>query len=137
MSLLSKFRDRAVRCDGRQHVNAAFLQVSVEESLEANYTCTRCLRIFQDPVACVPCGHVYCRACVTDASAGKAGPRCPECAVGSLVSTVVPLGHLDRLCTKFEFKLGSLRDLQALCEHSHESAQVAAEGSPQATGMPR
>jgi RING-type zinc-finger len=110
-------------------------QVNVEESLESNYTCMRCLHIFRDPVACVPCGHVFCRACITDAAAGKVGARCPECAISSLVSTTVPLGHLDRLCSKFEFKLGALRDLQALCEHPQECRKPgAADGGPVVSG---
>lgn len=89
------------------------LQARVEESLESNYTCLMCLKVFTDPVACVPCGHTYCRSCVE--AAGVEGRRwCQECG-GAAVEGTVALANLDKLAGKHAFKLAALRDLEALC----------------------
>jgi RING-type zinc-finger len=98
------------------------MQVRAEESLESNYTCLACLRPFNDPVVCVPCGHTYCRSCIQQTGATAAvGPDvqaqphwCQECG-GAPVRQLVPVANLESLASKFEFKLGALRDLQRLC----------------------
>lgn len=84
------------------------LQVHVERSLESNYTCLRCLSIFTDPVVCVPCGHCCCRQCVTNM-------ECPECN-GGQVQDVISANNLDRLASKFEFKLTALLHIQRMVE---------------------
>lgn len=94
------------------------MQVQAEESLECNYTCLRCLCIFDDPVTCVPCGHCYCRGCWSapdaDAAVGHSGQECHECK--RHIDHVIPAGNLDRLASKFEFKLRALQDVQRMCE---------------------
>lgn len=72
----------------------------------------RCLCVFDDPVACVPCGHCYCRGCWKDPGGAKQG--CHEC--HQHIERVVPATNLDRLASKFEFKLRALQDVQRMCE---------------------
>jgi RING-type zinc-finger len=92
------------------------VQAHVEESLDSHYTCLMCLKPFTDPVACVPCGHAYCRACLAGTTSGGAGSMgwCQECG-GSTVQQVMPVPNLESLASKYEFKLQALRDLQTLC----------------------
>jgi hypothetical protein len=87
----------------------------VEESLESNYTCLMCLKVFSDPVACVPCGHTFCRGCLAGTGSGTGQRWCQECG-GCAVKQWVPVANLDKLASKFEFKLAALRDLQSLCK---------------------
>jgi hypothetical protein len=90
--------------------NRPWMQVHVERSLESNYTCLRCLSIFTDPVVCVPCGHCCCRACVHD-------ELCPECGAGSnKIQAVIPACNMDKLASKFEFKLNALLHIQRMVE---------------------
>eukprot|EP00892_Ulva_mutabilis_P011976 jgi/Ulvmu1/9150/UM005_0248.1 len=98
--------------------------VQAEASLECNYTCLRCVAVFEDPVACVPCGHCYCRACWQQqaVAGGAGGPRCQEC--HQRVERVIPAGNLDRLASKFEFKLRALTAIQRMCEGT-----IVAEGT--------
>ena len=97
----------------RSHMLLGRLQAHVEESLESNYTCLTCLNVFTDPVACVPCGHTYCRACLE--RVGTEGQRwCQECG-GADVQCTVALASLDKLAGKHAFKLAALRDLKTLC----------------------
>lgn len=99
-----------------QSKTGVLLQVQAEESLECNYTCLRCVRVFDDPVACVPCGHCYCRGCWQHQATegGGSRPTCQEC--NQRVDHVIPAGNLDRLASKFEFKLQALKDMQRMCE---------------------
>lgn len=91
------------------------LQVHVEESLESNYTCLMCMNIFSDPVACAPCGHTFCRACIANTGTCRSKWWCQECG-GAPVKDVVPVAQLDKIASKFEFKMGALHDLQSLCK---------------------
>jgi hypothetical protein len=47
----------------------------VEKSLASNYTCLVCMRVYLNPVACIPCGHTYCKMCLVGVLKG----RCKEC----------------------------------------------------------
>lgn len=39
--------------------------IHAEDSLSSNYTCLSCLRVFDQPVTCVPCGHTFCQTCLS------------------------------------------------------------------------
>jgi hypothetical protein len=87
--------------------------VHAEESRKSDYTCLMCLKAFKDPVACVPCGHVFCRCCVE--STGSCGQSwCQECG-GAPVREIVPLAQMDKLASKRGFVLSALADLQRRC----------------------
>ena len=93
------------------------MQAHVEESLESNYTCLMCLKVFDDPVACVPCGHCFCRKCFESgcsSSDDNSVGWCQECG-GIEVQQLISLGNLSHLANKFAFKLGALQDLRAMC----------------------
>jgi hypothetical protein len=91
--------------------------VRVEESLESHYTCLMCLKAIKDPVACVPCGHVYCRCCLE--STGTCGQSwCQECGGASVLQTI-PIAEMEKLSSKHELVLSALRDLQLLCKAEH------------------
>ncbi|KAG5483659.1 hypothetical protein CUR178_08326 [Leishmania enriettii] len=51
----------AYRCG----VSAAAHRIEVTESAtESACCCCRCLELYCQPVACVPCGHIYCASCL-------------------------------------------------------------------------
>ncbi|KAG5484913.1 hypothetical protein LSCM4_07686 [Leishmania orientalis] len=51
----------AYRCG----VSAAAHRIEVAESAtESACCCSRCLELYCQPVACVPCGHIYCASCL-------------------------------------------------------------------------
>uniref|UniRef100_A0A3B5MKD9 RING-type domain-containing protein n=1 Tax=Xiphophorus couchianus TaxID=32473 RepID=A0A3B5MKD9_9TELE len=43
---------------------------------EDQFQCSICLDIFTDPVS-TPCGHTFCKACLTRHWAGKRECQCP------------------------------------------------------------
>ncbi|VDI20144.1 Hypothetical predicted protein, partial [Mytilus galloprovincialis] len=40
--------------------------------------CAICLEHLEQPVCCIPCGHLYCNQCISDWRNGH-NSRCPEC----------------------------------------------------------
>ncbi|KAG5484524.1 hypothetical protein LSCM1_07900 [Leishmania martiniquensis] len=49
----------------RCSVNAAAQRIELAESAtESTCSCTLCLRLYCQPLACVPCGHIYCAQCL-------------------------------------------------------------------------
>eukprot|EP00877_Chromochloris_zofingiensis_P000285 jgi/Chrzof1/10257/Cz04g34150.t1 len=123
-----------------------------EESLASNYTCLACLSIFKDPVTCIPCGHNYCRSCLI-----AAGGKCQECGQGSsssdgavdttaysrsissssgssqAVVRYVPAHDLDRLCSKFEYKLSALQSMHRVFQRRSLSRVTSRVGSSMAS----
>jgi hypothetical protein len=78
-----------------------------EEALESTFSCMRCMFLFDSPVTCSPCGHVFCRGCV-----GEDGGVCHEC--GEEIVTRVDNDLMDNVCSKYEYKLGMLRNLASI-----------------------
>lgn len=92
----------------------------VEESLASNYTCLICMRVFDSPVAVVPCGHNYCKACFI-----SSGGSCRECSSSSInknrnptalaqAAGFVPAPALEHLCAKYDYRMLTLKSLQSL-----------------------
>uniref|UniRef100_UPI0037E8C57C E3 ubiquitin-protein ligase TRIM21 n=1 Tax=Semicossyphus pulcher TaxID=241346 RepID=UPI0037E8C57C len=50
------------------------------EALALELTCPICLELFSDPVS-LPCGHIYCLACLQTMGEGIDQHSCPECQV--------------------------------------------------------
>lgn len=48
------------------------------EALALELTCPICLKLFSDPVS-LPCGHIYCLACLQTMGEGLDQHSCPEC----------------------------------------------------------
>merc|ERR1712002_489027 len=48
------------------------------EGLALELTCPICLELFSEPVS-LPCGHIYCFACVQTMGEGLDQHSCPEC----------------------------------------------------------
>jgi hypothetical protein len=107
----------------RKLVNATTQLLHLEQSLGSNYTCLLCMGVYSSPVAVVPCGHTYCKACLL------AEKGCRECGSGAASASGegeadgedkenqvqwVEVPVLDRLCAKHEVKLGALTALQGL-----------------------
>ncbi|KAM3877937.1 zinc finger protein RFP-like [Diretmus argenteus] len=51
---------------------------SLPEPLGLELTCPICLQLFSEPVS-LPCGHIYCLACLRTMGAGTDQHCCPEC----------------------------------------------------------
>ncbi|XP_034022930.1 E3 ubiquitin-protein ligase TRIM21 [Thalassophryne amazonica] len=52
--------------------------MEAESSLALELTCPVCLLLFSEP-ACLPCGHIYCFACLQTMGEGLDQHCCPEC----------------------------------------------------------
>ncbi|KAK2898022.1 nuclear factor 7, ovary-like [Channa argus] len=81
-------------------------------------TCSVCLTIFTDPVT-LPCGHAFCRQCITDVLNTEA--QCPQC------HTAVPA---EGKCLPTSHILKSLAEKAKEAEkiqkkHGHDNAEVA------------
>lgn len=53
-------------------------QMDHPEALASELTCPICLQLFSEPVS-LPCGHVYCFACLQTMGEGLDQHSCPEC----------------------------------------------------------
>lgn len=93
----------------REVENVAKKLIHVEESLASNYTCLVCMKVFDHPVAVVPCGHNYCRSCFVSTLAST----CSECSSVETASCI-PAPGLEQLCAKYEYRLLTLKGLQGL-----------------------
>lgn len=56
----------------------ATMSASDSEELVLEVTCPICLQLFSEPV-CLPCGHIYCFACLQTMGEGLDQHSCPEC----------------------------------------------------------
>ncbi|KAK7197777.1 Zinc finger, C3HC4 type (RING finger) containing protein [Novymonas esmeraldas] len=126
----------------RSVVAAAAQRIEVAESAtESACCCPMCLRLYRQPVACVPCGHVYCAGCLlrhprnVAVSRAASPPAAATAAVAvevsrwlreratpsasifcpecasACVSTVVELPMLAELTAKYDYKKRSLEVL--------------------------
>lgn len=48
--------------------------VFASDSMETNISCGHCLTVIDDPIVCIPCGHMYCKSCTEGYQ-----PNCQEC----------------------------------------------------------
>jgi len=51
---------------------------SVEDTVEAQFTCPTCLDLFINPVV-LNCGHIYCWLCLSEWKKAKGSATCPQC----------------------------------------------------------
>lgn len=56
----------------------SFSKKNHPEALALELTCPICLELFSDPVS-LPCGHIYCLACLQTMGEGIDKHSCPEC----------------------------------------------------------
>ncbi|XP_029990822.1 E3 ubiquitin/ISG15 ligase TRIM25 [Sphaeramia orbicularis] len=57
---------------------ASFVKKKQDQSLALELTCPICLELFSEPVS-LPCGHIYCFACLQTMGEGLDQHSCPEC----------------------------------------------------------
>lgn len=95
--------------------NATAKLLYAEEAMERELTCMACLNVFEEPVTCIPCGHVYCAKC-TDGYE----PECQTC--DETPTTVVPNERLETLGGKVIFIKKAVAALKAM------SAAAGADG---------
>lgn len=65
--------------------------------------------VFKNPVTCVPCGHSLCLKCLQEHSQGDYA-ECVECG-GTQIEGFVESRALDGLCSKHDYKISTLRNL--------------------------
>ena len=100
---LGGLRDRARGCIQKL--------IQAEEASESAYTCLHCLRPFERPVVCVPCGHTFCDACVDKARDDTNDMLyCRECKAHCAHEAVAVVA-LDVLSGKFVYRRQVLSSL--------------------------
>lgn len=100
----------------------------VEESLASNYTCLTCMRVFDSPIAVVPCGHNYCKACFV-ASGNSCSECCSNGAVADAAAGFIPAPALERLCAKFDYRIATLKGLQSILARRQVEGARSMSGS--------
>lgn len=71
------------------------------KSEESNLSCYTCMNMMTDPTVMVPCGHSYCKKCITPGLT-----ECPQCE--KRFTSTAPMKILQDLCTKFVYKRDAL-----------------------------
>ncbi|TNV87373.1 hypothetical protein FGO68_gene4873 [Halteria grandinella] len=71
------------------------------KSEESNLSCYTCMNMMTDPTVMVPCGHAYCKKCITPGLTD-----CPQCE--KRFTSTAPIKILQDLCTKFVYKRDAL-----------------------------
>jgi len=71
ISSQSKFNEQKVQLDKykaiEKQLRTAFTTILIsEQEQEPQFSCFKCLAIYDSPVTCVPCGHHYCRNCLKE-----------------------------------------------------------------------
>ncbi|XP_049919785.1 uncharacterized protein LOC126402121 [Epinephelus moara] len=86
-------------------------------SYSEDLTCPICLTIFTDPVN-LPCGHSFCRGCITDALSSQ--QQCPQCrtAVPTEIKSL-PTSHI----------------LKSLAEKAKEAEKIKTEPAKEKAGV--
>lgn len=65
-------------------------------STENNLTCYSCMKMFSDPHVLAPCGHAFCKSCVSSTDA------CPQCE--KKYKEKAPIKLIADLVTKYIYK---------------------------------
>eukprot|EP00474_Spongospora_subterranea_P003100 CRZ03558.1 hypothetical protein [Spongospora subterranea] len=88
--------DRVARlCATECEVRAAVAKLlNAQETMEGSFTCLVCMKLFNDAMTCVPCGHVVCRACSSQ-------ELCRECCRPT--TSAIPNRNMDALTGKFTY----------------------------------
>ncbi len=95
-----------------------------ESSSEAQFSCYKCLQVYNHPVICIPCGHNYCRQCLQESKF-----KCAQCRETPRETT--PKDHkngedekwfsnslLEELVSKFVFRKQALASLVEMTKES-------------------
>ncbi|GLI59321.1 hypothetical protein VaNZ11_001177 [Volvox africanus] len=104
--------------------------VHVEESLAPPCTCLMCLEVFKSPITLVPCGHTFCRKCLSNANG-----LCSECGAVTPAEVTVPNAPLDAICAKYELKRSALAAIQRALQQAGEGAAATAAGGGHGHGQ--
>lgn len=73
----------------------------ISKSEESNLSCYTCMNMLTNPTVMTPCGHVYCKNCITPGLS-----ECPQCE--KRFTGTAPMKVLQDLCTKFVYKRDTL-----------------------------
>ncbi|NXV85987.1 TRI27 protein, partial [Calonectris borealis] len=93
------------------------------ESLHSEASCSICLGYFQDPVS-IPCGHNFCRACITRCWEGLEGHfSCPQCRQTVLQKNFRPsreLANIAEIARQLSLRAGGGAGRENLCRQHRE-----------------
>lgn len=97
---------------------------SPPETLVLEVTCPICLQLFSDPV-CLPCGHIYCFACLQTMGEGLDQHSCPEChAAYQGTKTLVKSFKICSMVESYKATADNINPTECVCDEkvkSHES----------------
>ncbi|EFJ48727.1 hypothetical protein VOLCADRAFT_90515 [Volvox carteri f. nagariensis] len=77
----------------------------------------------KSPVTLVPCGHTFCRRCLTNANG-----LCSECGADMPAAVTVANSPLDAICAKYELKRSALAAIQRALQQAGEGAAAGGGG---------
>jgi DNA repair exonuclease SbcCD ATPase subunit len=91
-------------------LRAAVAKINIsEEATEASFTCMQCVRLYEQAVTCIPCGHSYCKRCVEEKG------YCTQCGPKVKVS-YYPNELLEDLTAKYQFRKQALAGIKYMLE---------------------
>ncbi|CAG2202666.1 unnamed protein product [Mytilus edulis] len=84
--------------------------------------CSICLEHLEQPVCCIPCGHLYCNQCISDWRNGH-NNRCPECRepITTVQSIYLDTESIKELSVENTRLNESINDLTATIENLRQS----------------
>lgn len=88
--------------------------IKTEKASSSALTCMKCFNLYDRPVTCVPCGHVFCKSCLGEIAKESREVLCPECE--SQIDTSVNSEVIDILAGKCEYRKQTLESLRNLTE---------------------
>eukprot|EP00818_Percolomonas_sp_WS_P000064 CAMPEP_0117450278 /NCGR_PEP_ID=MMETSP0759-20121206/8383_1 /TAXON_ID=63605 /ORGANISM="Percolomonas cosmopolitus, Strain WS" /LENGTH=774 /DNA_ID=CAMNT_0005242789 /DNA_START=291 /DNA_END=2611 /DNA_ORIENTATION=+ len=86
--------------------------IKTEKASTSALTCMKCFNLFDRPMTCVPCGHVFCKECLGEIAKESRDVTCPEC--DQQIQTSVNSEIIDILAGKSEYRKQTLESLKNL-----------------------
>lgn len=91
------------------------------EALDLELTCPICLQLFSEPVS-LPCGHIYCLACLQTMGEGLDQHSCPEChAEYQGTKALVKSFKMCNIVETFKATAGTVRSTANPSDVDHET----------------
>lgn len=109
-----------------------------EGPLALELSCPICLQLFSEPVS-LPCGHVYCRACLQKAmDTGVARHYCPECqAEYQGANVLVKNFKMCSIIASYKATAGKVRPETSWSDlQSHQGAEASNQSYDESSGCP-
>eukprot|EP00735_Rhodelphis_limneticus_P004826 TRINITY_DN16473_c0_g1::TRINITY_DN16473_c0_g1_i1::g.1819::m.1819 TRINITY_DN16473_c0_g1::TRINITY_DN16473_c0_g1_i1::g.1819 ORF type:complete len:196 (-),score=41.39,zf-C3HC4_2/PF13923.1/8.7e-05,zf-C3HC4/PF00097.20/0.003,zf-RING_2/PF13639.1/0.045,zf-RING_5/PF14634.1/0.068,IFT57/PF10498.4/0.24,DUF3373/PF11853.3/0.17,zf-C3HC4_4/PF15227.1/0.39,Peptidase_M32/PF02074.10/0.37,Hrs_helical/PF12210.3/2,Hrs_helical/PF12210.3/4.9e+02,HSP70/PF00012.15/3.2 TRINITY_DN16473_c0_g1_i1:296-883(-) len=80
------------------------------EAMETGLTCMVCMRVYDQPMTCFPCGHLCCKGCLSS--------KCKECGRDVDLSMCVKGSVIDQLCSKLSYQKQALSALDTMSQNA-------------------